>query len=45
MTIERKNGGYLIYSIVKGYLFQRFYSGYNKREAKVLYRQEVKAIK
>ncbi len=33
MQIEQKNGGYLIYAIVNGYLESRFYVGYNKQEA------------
>jgi hypothetical protein len=45
MNIERKNGGYLIYSLVKGYLFQRYYIGYTRREAVSLYRNEIKGAK
>ncbi len=40
MIIERKNGGYRIYTTLSGFLFQRFYLGYTKRVAVRLFKQE-----
>lgn len=44
MTIERlfPSGGYLIYTIHKGYFFSRRYFGYTKKEAVQQFRQEVR---
>lgn len=40
MTIERKRGGYEIYSMVDGYLFTMFYMGYTRKEAIAQYRYD-----
>lgn len=47
MIVERMfpSGGYLIYSTVDGYLRQRRYYGYTKREAIRLFKQEMKEIR
>ena len=42
MTITVKNGGWLIYDIVKGYLEQRFYIGYTKAEAIKQFKKDTK---
>lgn len=40
MTINRKRGGYEIYSMVNGYLFTMFYIGYTRKEAIAQYRYD-----
>lgn len=47
MTIERlkPSGDLLIYTIKKGYLVKRCYSGYTKKEAVALFRQYLKDYK
>lgn len=40
MTIERKRGGYEIYSMADGRLFQQFYLGYTRKEAIAQYRYD-----
>jgi len=40
MTIERKRGGYEIYSMVNGYLFTMFYVGFTRQKAIAQYRYD-----
>lgn len=44
MSIERKNGGYLIATIHNGYRVHRFYIGYTRREAVALFRQYLRSL-
>ncbi len=42
MTIERNHAGILIYDIVNGHLFQRYYQGYTLKEAKRLFKADAR---
>ena len=43
ITVERRNGWMILSSIVHGYLVTRKYMGYSIREAKELYRAELRS--
>ena len=44
MSVERKNGGYLIATIHKGYRVQRFFLYYTRREAISEFRAYLKTL-
>lgn len=45
MVIYKKHNGYEIFTTLNGYLFTRFYSGYNLEQSKKLFKQELKRQK
>ena len=42
MTVEKTRDGILVYDIVNGQLFKKHYIGYNLKEAKELFKEELK---
>lgn len=40
--IEKTEQGYLLYTIVNGFLFKKHYIDYSKKEARELFREEIK---
>lgn len=45
LNIEKNEAGILIYDIINGHLFQRYYQGYTLREAKRLFKADAEAHK